>query len=163
MAQYEKTEDSNMKESSLSTYDHALLLLNQREHASSEVRLKLKQKGHSEENIETTIEELTSLNYLNDERFAEIYIRSKANRGFGPNRIYQELQQKGLAGDIIKSAINAAEIDWYEAARELKLNKYGAAPAEDFKQKSKQMRHLQYKGFNYDHIQYALSNHQDEE
>ncbi|BFM49465.1 regulatory protein RecX [Marinomonas sp. THO17] len=146
-----------MKDPQLSTYDHALLLLNQREHSCSEVRHKLKSKGHSDELITKVIEELTTLNYLNDERFAEVYIRSKANRGFGPNRLYQELHQKGLAGEVIKSALNSAEIDWFEAARELKLSKFGSSPAEDFKQKSKQMRHLQYKGFNYEQIQYALS------
>ncbi|KZN14947.1 regulatory protein RecX [Marinomonas sp. TW1] len=141
----------------LTTYDHALLLLNQREHACAEVAVKLKQKGHSEEDIDNTIQQLKELNYLNDERFAEIYVRSKANRSLGPTRIRQELIQKGLSSDIIKNAIEEAECDWYELAKDAKVRKFGEQPAQDFKEKSKQMRHLQYKGFDYDQIQYAVS------
>ncbi|AEF53728.1 regulatory protein RecX [Marinomonas posidonica] len=141
----------------LTTYEHALLLLNQREHACAEIAVKLKQKGHSEEDIDNTIRQLKELNYLNDERFAEIYVRSKANRSLGPTRIKQELLQKGLSSDIAKNAIEEAEFDWYELAKDAKIRKFGEESTQDYKEKSKQMRHLQYRGFDYEQIQYALS------
>lgn len=140
-----------------STYDQALNLVSHREHSRHEITQKLKQRGCDQEEIEQACQKLTEFNYLNDERFAEMYVRSKAGQGTGPARILQELNQKGIHSELAKQALEHAEADWFELAKQLKNRKFGEQIPKDFKEKAKQMRHLQYRGFNYDQIQYALS------
>ncbi|WP_417553837.1 regulatory protein RecX [Marinomonas fungiae] len=53
--------------------NHALWLLGSREHSTYEMRQKLSRKGFEEDSITQVIEDLTSLNYLSDQRFAEAF------------------------------------------------------------------------------------------
>ncbi|MBF4327689.1 regulatory protein RecX, partial [Vibrio anguillarum] len=46
---------------------------------------------------------------------------------------------------------------WYAMARELKVSKFGDEVASEAKEKNKQIRYLQYKGFSMDMIFEALS------
>lgn len=146
-----------MKGQTFSIFDQALSLLSHREHASKELAKKLKIKGHTEEEIALTIELLQEINYLNDERFAEIFVRSRISKPLGANRILQELIQKGVNSTLAKETVNNAEADWFELAKQLKERRFGEEITSDFKEKGKQSRYLQYRGFNFDEIKYALS------
>lgn len=146
-----------MQSQTLSTFDQALSLLSHREHGTNELVSKLKLKGHTEEDIASAIEQLQDMNYLNDERFAEIFVRSRISKPLGASRILQELIQKGINSTLAKEAINSAEADWFELAKTLKTRKFGEKVATDFKEKGKQSRYLQYRGFNFDEIKYAIS------
>jgi regulatory protein len=53
-------------------------------------------------------------------------------------------------------ALEASDADWYELAREIRSRKFGRLKPADFKEKAKQMRFLQYRGFEPDHIQVAV-------
>ena len=139
-----------------STMDHALILLGGREHSIKEMQTKLKQRGHTEEDITTTIQSLLEINYLNDPRFAEIFVRSRINKPLGALRIKQELKQKGIMDEQANQAIQDSGADWFELAKELKERKFGESKYKDFKEKGKQIRYLQYRGFNFDQIKYAL-------
>lgn len=146
-----------MKGQTLSVFDQALSLLSHREHASKELATKLKTKGHTEEEIASTIERLKEINYLNDERFAEIFVRSRISKPLGANRILQELIQKGVNNTLAKEAVDNAEVDWFELAKQLKERRFGEETTKDFREKSKQSRYLQYRGFSFDEIKYAIS------
>ncbi|ETX10113.1 RecX family transcriptional regulator [Marinomonas ushuaiensis DSM 15871] len=146
-----------MKRQTFSIFDQALSLLSHREHATKELANKLKVKGHTEEEIASTIERLQEINYLNDERFAEIFVRSRISKPLGANRILQELIQKGVNSTLAKEAVNNAEADWFELAKQLKERRFGEEATKDFKEKGKQSRYLQYRGFNFDEIKYAMS------
>ncbi len=146
-----------MKWQPLSTFDQALSLLSHREHGCVELTKKLKLKGHEEPEIDAAIEQLKEMNYLNDERFADMFVRGRITKPLGASRILQELIQKGVESNLAKSAIENAEADWFELARELKERRFGEDTATDFKEKAKQSRYLQYRGFNFDQIKYALS------
>ena len=140
-----------------SAFDQALALLNHREHSAHEIEKKLEAKDYEEAEISTAIQKLQEINYLNDARFAEVFVRSKINRHLGANRILQELQQKGVSSQVSKIAIEEAEVDWFELARQTKESKFGEHKYKDFKEKGKQFRFLQYRGFSFDQINYALS------
>lgn len=86
-------------------------LLARRDHSVHELTLKLK-PFYSSGEIETVIEHCLQENWLNDARFAENYIRSRSSGGYGPRRIAMELQQKGVAGEIIRQALREAAVDW---------------------------------------------------
>lgn len=146
-----------MKEQKISVLDQALSLLSHREHSTKELATKLKAKGNTENEISTTITHLQDINYLNDRRFTEVFIRSRINKPLGVNRILQELVQKGIDRVEAKEAITNANTDWFELAKKLKERKFGEDASTDFKEKAKQSRYLQYRGFDFDQIKYAIS------
>ena len=146
-----------MKEHQTSIFAQALSLLSHREHSKKELATKLKTRGHEEEEINATIERLEEMNYLNDERFAEIFVRSRLSKPLGANRIQQELIQKGINSELAKTALSEANVDWFELAKQLKERKFGEEISTDFKEKAKQSRYLQYRGFDFEQIKYAVS------
>jgi regulatory protein len=146
-----------MKEHTTSIFDQALSLLSHREHSKKELATKLKTRGHEEKEVSATIERLEEINYLNDERFAEIFVRSRLSKPLGASRIQQELIQKGINSELAKTAISEADADWFELAKQLKERRFGEKISTDFKEKAKQSRYLQYRGFDFEQIKYAIS------
>lgn len=136
--------------------NHALWLLGSREHSTYEMRQKLSRKGFEEDSITQVIEDLTSLNYLSDQRFAEAFCRSKSAKPLGKQRILNELKQKGISEEQAKQALCSLDVDWFELALNLKQRKFGDAVERDYQKKSKQMRYLLYRGFGYDEVRYAI-------
>ena len=59
-------------------------------------------------------------------------------------------------GGVIEGAMEAVVCDWFELAGEQRRKKFGAEAPADFKEKARQMRFLQYRGFEQDHIQAAV-------
>ena len=145
-----------MMKPSLSTMDHALTILASRDHSTKEMAHKLKVKGHEGEQVAQTIASLLEMNYLYDRRFAESYVRSRINKPLGPQRIKQELKQKGITDEVIERTFEESDADWFALAKELKVRKFGSEVTRDFKEKAKQTRYLQYRGFGFDQIKYAL-------
>jgi regulatory protein len=125
-------------------------LLTRREHSQFELRNKLKSKGHSEHMINGVLQELAKENLQSDERFAENFIRSRANHGFGPIRIGLELRERGITKDMINELVDKNNDKWKTKAMEIKQKKFG-----NQKEYIKQARFLQYKGFTHEQIKYA--------
>ncbi|MFQ5682778.1 MAG: regulatory protein RecX [Candidatus Binatia bacterium] len=87
----------------------AYKFLGYRARSEAEVRLKLTQLGFSQETVETTLEKLRSLNFLNDEAFARGWVLERVeNRGYGPLRVEQELRRKGIANSLISRIMQEA-------------------------------------------------------
>lgn len=141
----------------------ALQLLARREHASSELRAKLQSADPDGRATEALIEELTDCNYLSDQRYAEMLVRSRYNKGHGPLRIKQEFSQKHLPSELQRSTLDDFEGDWFELAKDVRARRFGTTQltgerAEDYKLRAKQMRFLAGRGFNTDQIEYAMQN-----
>lgn len=130
----------------------AMNILARREHSVTELSRKLLAKGYSGESVELIVTDLCNENLLSDERFAESYIRFRRNKGFGPVRIQQELIERGVEANIIDAHLLKEENDWYGRAGEVRKKRFGNALPKDFKNKAKQMRFLQYRGFSNDHL-----------
>lgn len=129
----------------------ALGSLARREHSCYELRQKLLQKFGDPQRAEEIIAWVCELGYLNDERFAGMFVRSSISKGRGPERISRELQQKGVANTVIETALLENETDWVSLAEDI-LNRKFPAPPVDYKEKAKRMRFLQYRGFTMSHI-----------
>ena len=70
---------------------------------------------------------------------------------------YDENGIELITGDAVtEMAIDESAADWHGLARNVRLRKFGAGEPADFKAKAKQMRFLQYRGFEQDHIQSAF-------
>ncbi len=134
----------------------AMDLLTGREFSRSELAKKLDKRFDQDSAIEAVLDQLQDEGLQSDQRFSEAFVRSRVYRGHGLARIRMDIRQKGIGDDLFEAAIDKAEIDWFEIARDVAQRKFGGRAAADQKEKAKRMRFLQYRGFNFDQIKYAL-------
>jgi regulatory protein len=131
--------------------------LARREHGRVELLNKLTKFGFDSHTAEAAINQLIDDGLQSDERFVEAFVRSRINQGKGPARIRADLKNRGVPGSLIENGLLGAEQNWSELARDVHARKFGFAPPRDFKEKARQMRFLQSRGFEPDHIQAAVS------
>lgn len=138
----------------------ALRLIAQREHTRAELAQKLTPHGEPEA-VEATLARMDELGFLSDARFAEGYVRSRAQR-LGRRRLEHELAQRGVAPDEAAAALDA-ELDGDELsrARAVWARKFGVAPTEP-KEWARQARFLSARGFASDVIRRVLKEPFDE-
>lgn len=63
------------------------------------------------------------------------FIASRSRKGYGPARIRQELNQKGISRESTEKAMRECEIDWSEMAREQAIRKYGEPLPSNFQKR----------------------------
>lgn len=98
------------------------------------------------------IAKLRSEGLQSDERFTESFIHGRTNRGYGPLRISQELKQRGVCDNLITHYLYAGEFDWRQRAGEIREKRFGKTLPTDYKDRAKQSRFLQSRGFSGEHI-----------
>ncbi|MBD1389163.1 regulatory protein RecX [Neiella sp. HB171785] len=133
----------------------ATAILSRRDHCRKELFQKLQLRGFDTDIIAQTIQYCVEQNWLNEAEYARIYTRLRAERGYGANRIRQELQQKGLDSGLIQQALMAFEGDWFELALLQRQKRFGEFWPTEFKLQQKQQRHLFQRGFSQEQIHYA--------
>ena len=131
-------------------YQAALNMLIRREHSRLELTKKLQQKEFSDEDITHSISLLIEQKYQSDERFSESFIHMRFGQGKGPILIAFELKDRGI------NDFNLSTYDWFDLAKEVRRKKFGMNIPADFKEKAKQKRFLQSRGFNSDQINKAF-------
>ena len=132
----------------------ALTLLARRDWLTGELSAKLQAAGCDPQATAGVIAELVRERLLNDARYAERYIASRAERGQGPLRIAADLASLGAPQELIAAAV-ASGPDWRALAGEVRRRKFGAAPPDSWAERGRQARFLQYRGFSSDHIRAA--------
>lgn len=137
-------------------YDHAVSLLAKRDYSSGELSRTLLRMTENSECVDGALQRLIVSGYLDDERLVIHLVDKHIRKKHGPTRIRQEVRQKGFPQELVEQTLEKTGVDWYAMARELKVSKFGEKPASDAKEKNKQVRYLQYKGFSMDMIFEAL-------
>lgn len=132
----------------------AIPWLARRDYCSPELRRKLCELGYDEAAAEGAVARLVAERAVNDTRYCERYVAYQAQRGQGPFRIRRDLESEGLGADLIQGAL-AAE-DWRERCLEVRRRRFGPEPPAEWKEKGRQAKFLQYRGFSSDHIRFAL-------
>jgi len=140
----------------LGALDTAVRMLARREHSAFEIRRKLKQKGTADAEIEHSVERLQQDGLLSDERYAESYIHMRRGKGYGPLRIALELQQRGVAESDYGHFLYAGDMDWRSVLKAIYDKKFGNRACDDYQEKAKRIRYLQYRGFPLDNIHELL-------
>jgi regulatory protein len=135
---------------------YALNLLARREHSQVELRAKLIAKGYDANDISTVLQGLVNEKAQSDERFAESYMHMRANRGYGPLRIRAELRERGINNEIIDKIITFDDQLWTDNAQKIWHKKFGGKIPTSFQERTKQMKFLQYKGFDIEQIKLIL-------
>lgn len=120
-------------------------MLAKREHSCLELHKKLVQ-WYEEDEVEEAIAKLTKENYQSDERFASEFIQMRFNQGKGPIKISIDLRQRGI------EHFDLSEYDFFALAKEIRVRKYGEQAPSNYKEKAKQQRFLQSRGFDFEQI-----------
>jgi len=87
-------------------YLAAIRILNYRFKSEAELRRKLRSKRFDNADVATTITRLRDEGWVNDERFAGSYIRTRQQKRIGVRRIEHELLAAGVDDEIVRQAIS---------------------------------------------------------
>jgi len=142
--------------STRSIRETAMDYLSRREHATQELFHKLQAKDYDADEISAALARLTEQGLLSDERFTEVFINQRINRGSGPLKIRAELRQKGISDDMIGAFLDERDVRWQESALAVRIKKYGSERPSDLKETARQNRFLQSRGFSSEQARYAM-------
>jgi regulatory protein len=140
----------------------AMDYLARREYGRMELVKKLLKFGFEPDVAASAVDQLRDDGLQDDRRFAESFLQSRISQGKGPVRTRLDLGERGLEDALIEDVLDESAENWVELAIEVRRKKFGAAKPRDFKEKARQMRFLQYRGFEPGHIQRALAVHGDD-
>lgn len=145
----------------------AFYYLSKRELSRYELQQKLLNKDFSLDVITPLLDEFAQEGYQSDVRFAQMLVRESIRKGRGRRHIAHALQKAKACIDMtIDEIINSTAVDtfddtilqdsedagvnWLLLAVEARCRKYGNDIPTDPKQKARQLRFLQYRGFAVD-------------
>lgn len=134
----------------------ALDLLARREHSAAELRAKLVARDFDADGITVTIDALVREGLLSDERFTAAFVISRVRKGQGPIRIRGELKQRGVADELIAIHLERADVDWVQLARSVWERKYSSTQPAGYRERARQSRFLQHRGFSGEQIRAAI-------
>ncbi|MDP1766557.1 MAG: recombination regulator RecX [Methylotenera sp.] len=139
----------------------ALDYLGKREYSYFELAQKLKafaedsDDSSANDKISAILDDFKKRGWLSDARFTEQLVYARQSK-FGSARVANELREKGVADDLIASAVEEVKVNELDNAREVCRKKFKASPSnrEDW---AKQARFLQSRGFGFDVIKKVLN------
>ncbi|MBD3610621.1 MAG: regulatory protein RecX [Gammaproteobacteria bacterium] len=145
-----------MSEDSQQIRAKAIKLLAVREHSRQQLFRKLSVKGYSDDDIHAVLTQLTAENLQSDERFCESFISSHIHRGQGPVRIAAELGEHGVDESLVSEYLDFSDPVWKQTALDVQRKRFAAMP-ENYQERAKQARFLQYRGFTPEQIRSVLN------
>lgn len=149
----------------------AFYYLSRREYGKAELKQKLLDKEQDPDKIDALLDEFAEKGYQSDYRTTLMLIRENIRKGRGRARIKQEFYHKKIAmpgniDELIDMANAESEefsefieddtdnlvegVDWLKLAVTARTKKYGDNIPTEQKDKARQLRFLQYRGFNTD-------------
>jgi regulatory protein len=134
----------------------ALDLLARREHSRAELQRKLLARCYPPGVIAELLDTLEGEGLLAESRFLESFVRTRIGKGQGPARIRADLVRRGIEEARARAWLGEGEFDWEALAAEVRVKRFGAQPPRDFKERARQARFLQYRGFEGGQINAAL-------
>lgn len=133
----------------------ALDALARRDHASEDLRRKLRERGFDAALVDELIEKLRAERLLDDRRYLEHFVAYRASRGHGPNRVRADLRKLGIGAAESDSSL-AAYADWSVQLDRARQKKFGSSPPSNYADRQRQARFLAYRGFTNAQIREAL-------
>ncbi|AFK86851.1 MULTISPECIES: regulatory protein RecX [Thermoanaerobacterium] len=133
-------------------YNDAIRILSYNMKTKKELWEKLRLKGYSDSVIGDVINKLIDLHYLDDEYYAEVYVKEKKERLFSKYRIYNELIRKGIEPSLIEFKLSELYDDETEVIQKL-IRKKSISTNDKLKIKN----YLYRKGFKIEDINKVLS------
>ncbi|NCF29555.1 MAG: regulatory protein RecX [Gammaproteobacteria bacterium] len=131
-------------------------LLARREHSRIELRRKLAARGFPQPLVDAQLDVLETENLLSDQRFTEGFVAYRAARGQGPLKIRYELRERGVSDHLVTQFMDSDRQIWCDRALAVRRKRFGTEGPEDIRERSRQARFLAQRGFEQDHIRFAL-------
>jgi len=148
--------DSDTRNERRTALNKAVACLARREHSAHELQQKLERSGIATQQAAEVVGDLKRQGLVSDQRFAEGFIRYRSGRGYGPQRIALELNEKGIERSLISLVMECSGCNWAQLARDVRIKKFGTGQPADYKERARQARFLQYRGFTGDQIRTTL-------
>ena len=142
-------------------YNRALYWLSKRDYSIADFSKKLDKVCLIQEMKDDLIVRLIENDWLSEKRYVAAFVRSKISTGLGAFRIINDLKQHGIKDSDAKACIEEQSVDWFEQAKATYKRKYGETTIEEYKERAKRFRYMQYRGFSVDQINYAMSPEED--
>ncbi len=139
----------------------AFAMLGRREHSEQELRDKLLALSAEPTEVAAIIEEFKSECYQSDQRMAEMIVRANIRKGRGPARAKKTLRERHVDQELAEDDLE--KTNWLALARDLRAKKFGSALPTDAKEQARQLRFLQYRGFDGQTCSQAVRNHEPDE
>lgn len=131
-------------------------LLARRDHSRLELTRKLVARGFEATLVESVLDGLARDRLLLERRFVESFIRERYRKGQGPVRIRAELTERGIGPGEVAAGFAEADCDWGRSAAQVRVKRFGSSVPGDYKERARQARFLQYRGFDAEQIRTAL-------
>ena len=129
-------------------------MLDRRDYSRAELLRKLIEKGEEEAEAMAAVERLTELGFVDDARYAPLLVRHYAAKGYGPRRVWQELQRRGIPKDLWDMAMEQMPKQDGTIDRLLRSRLKSETP--DRAELKKAQDFLLRKGYGWDEIKAAL-------
>ena len=130
----------------------AMRFLAVREYSTTELTRKLTQKGHDAALVKKVLGQLEQEKLLSDERFLDSFISSRREKGQGPMRIQRDLEPHEIENMLIETYLDVQDPHWLNVAKQVREKKFGADLPGEYKEKMRQARFLEYRGFTHGQI-----------
>jgi regulatory protein len=141
--------------------DKALSLLERMDRTEYQIRLSLAKAEYSESEIDETLEFLKEFNYVDDYAYAHKYLKVLMDKKRGSRRIRDDMRRHGLTPEIIDQVMlddYSDEIEMEHALDRARKIREGLKPDIDRYEIPKKISlKLLYHGFDYEAINYAIS------
>jgi len=125
----------------------AYRLLGRREYSVFELTQRILRKWPGSVDVDELVDALVNENLVSDDRFAESFVRFRAQRFQGPLKIKADLRSRGVSDVLIERELGANSGNWSElAAQWLSRQVSGKL---DFAGKQKYYRRLTSRGFTH--------------
>jgi regulatory protein len=115
-----------------------------------QIRQRLKRREVADEMIESLIEEMLRLGFVDDRAWVESFVRRQQAIRDGPMTIKHKLRLKGIDASLIAELVPVDAETQLEQIRQLLQGKYRKHDLNDYKQKQKVIAGLMRKGYSYD-------------
>ena len=129
------------------------------EHSSGEMLEKMRRWQLSEDARERVLDRLIDEKFVDDERFARLFVREKIRFDrWGRRKIEQALYQKGVASDISRRVLDEVDDEAYVAElKKLIAAKRRSVQAEsDYEMRAKLTKYALGRGFGYNVIRQCI-------
>lgn len=139
--------------------ERALGFLARREYTRNELVRRLAPHTEDEAEIAALLDDFQQRGWLSEQRFVEQMVHARGSK-YGSRHIAHELREKGVSEEAIATALPQLKESELETARAVWMKKFGQPPV-GAKERAKQMRFLQGRGFSFQVIAKVLENDDD--
>jgi len=135
-------------------HEIAVRYLTRREYGMEELRKKLIQRGSDPAIAEKVVSDLADENLVSDQRFTEMYVRTRMRRLYGPLKIRGELRSLGVSDHVIAREMPDEQETWFDNASQWVAKRcHGEL---DYAGRAKFYRSLVNRGFTHEQANVAL-------